>query len=87
VDTKGRWKIVGTQRVDVRMAKERQRKRPLTRVAIVLLPLLARLWTRLMSDNPVSPGLPQLSGTATIWLRGSESSSRWRWQRSPRCWG
>jgi cell division protease FtsH len=61
---------MGNPRFDVQMARERQRRRRLTRVALILLPLVVWLWTRLLAGNPVSPGLPHLSEDAMIWLPG-----------------
>ncbi len=61
---------MGNLRVDVVAARERQRRRRLTRVALLLLPLVLWLWARLLSGNPVSPGWPQLSENAMIWLPG-----------------
>jgi ATP-dependent Zn protease len=54
--------------VDVQVTRERQRRKRLRRVAIFLSPLVAWLWIRLMSGNPVSPGWPKLPADAMIWL-------------------
>ncbi|HSG79936.1 MAG TPA: AAA family ATPase, partial [Acidimicrobiia bacterium] len=55
---------------DVYEARERQRQRRLKRIAYVLAPIVAWLWIRIASGNPVSPGLPQLSEEAMFWLPG-----------------
>lgn len=54
--------------LDVRAARERQRRRRLRRVAIVLAPLVIWLWARLLTGNPVTPGWPHLGPEAVIWL-------------------
>lgn len=54
--------------VDVQVTRERQRRKRLRRIAIFLSPLVAWLWIRLMSGNPVSPGWPKLPADAMIWL-------------------
>ncbi len=54
--------------VDVQVTRERQRRKRLRRIAIFLSPLVAWLWIRLMSGNPVSPGWPRLPADAMIWL-------------------
>lgn len=56
--------------IDVYEARERQRQRRLKRIAYVLAPIVAWLWIRIASGNPVSPGLPQLSEEAMFWLPG-----------------
>ncbi|MDX1690537.1 MAG: AAA family ATPase [Acidimicrobiia bacterium] len=56
--------------VDVQAARERRRQRRLKRVAIVLAPLVAWLWLRILGGNPVSPGFPRLSEDAMFWLPG-----------------
>jgi len=54
--------------VDVQVTRERQRRKRLRRIAIVLSPLVAWLWVRIISGNPVSPGWPKLPADAMIWL-------------------
>jgi len=54
--------------VDVQVTRERQRRKRLRRVAIVLSPLVAWMWLRIMAGNPVSPGWPKLGADAMIWL-------------------
>jgi ATP-dependent Zn protease len=54
--------------IDVAMTRERQRQRRLKRLAWVLGPLVAWLWFRIATGNPVSPGLPHLGADAMIWL-------------------
>ena len=57
--------------VDVTASRERQRARRLIRIsALFLLPLAAWLWYRVLTDNPISPGLPQLPEEAWIWMPG-----------------
>jgi cell division protease FtsH len=53
---------------DVQVARERQRRRRLRRVAIVLAPLAIWLWVRLLTGNPVSPGWPHLPPEAAVWI-------------------
>ena len=54
--------------VDVQVTRERQRRKRLRRIAILLSPLVAWLWLRIVSGNPVSPGWPKLPADAMIWL-------------------
>jgi len=54
--------------LDVQVTRERQRRKRLRRVAIVLSPLVAWMWLRIMAGNPVSPGWPKLGADAMIWL-------------------
>jgi ATP-dependent Zn protease len=56
--------------VDVQVTRERQRRRRLRRIAILLSPLVAWLWLRILSGNPVSPGWPDLPPEAMFWLPG-----------------
>jgi ATP-dependent Zn protease len=56
--------------VDVQVVRERQRHKRLRRIAYVLAPLAFWLWMRLLSGNPVSPGLPHLPPEAMFWLPG-----------------
>ncbi len=56
--------------VDVQVNRERQRRKRLRRVAIVLSPLVVWLWLRILSGNPVSPGWPDLPPEAVYWLPG-----------------
>ncbi|MFH1103447.1 MAG: AAA family ATPase [Actinomycetota bacterium] len=56
--------------VDVQVARERQRRRRLRRVAWALAPLVAWLWLRIAAGNPVSPGWPHLPADAMFWLPG-----------------
>ena len=56
--------------VDVQVTRERQRQRRLRRLAWLLVPVAGWLWLRILSGDPVSPGLPQLSEEAMFWLPG-----------------
>jgi len=56
--------------VDVHVARERQRRRRLRRIAWFLAPLVAWLWIRIAAGNPVSPGWPHLPADAMFWLPG-----------------
>ncbi len=56
--------------IDVTATRERQRRRRLLRIAVFLVPLAAWLWYRALTNNPVSPGLPELPSEAWIWLPG-----------------
>ena len=56
--------------VDVQVTRERQRRRRLLRLAIIMSPLVAWLWLRIASGNPVSPGWPSLPADAMFWLPG-----------------
>ena len=56
--------------VDVQITRERQRSRRLRRLAWIMSPLVAWLWVRILSGNPVSPGWPQLPPEAIYWLPG-----------------
>jgi hypothetical protein len=56
--------------LDVQVTRERQRRRRLRRIALVLSPLVAWLWIRLLLGNPVSPGWPDLPAEAVYWLPG-----------------
>jgi ATP-dependent Zn protease len=55
---------------DVAVARERVRHRRLTRVRNVLLPLLAWVTFRLLTGNPVRPGLPHLPESMAPFLPG-----------------
>ncbi len=57
--------------VDVQVTREHQRQRRLRRIAFILFPLSAWMWTRLLSGNPVSPGFPHLGPDAVLWLPGA----------------
>ena len=54
--------------LDVQVARERQRRKRLRRVAFVLAPLAVWLWVRLLTGNPVSPGWPDLPPEAAVWI-------------------
>jgi ATP-dependent Zn protease len=54
--------------LDVQVTRERQRRKRLRRVAILLSPLVAWLWLRILSGNPVSPGWPRLPKEAIYFL-------------------
>ena len=54
--------------IDVTMTRERQRRRRLIRVGLLLSPLAIWMWVRISSGNPVSPGLPSLPQDSYIWL-------------------
>ena len=56
--------------VDVARTRERDRRRRLRRMAMVLAPIAAWLWIRLVTGNPVRPGLPSLPEEAVFWLPG-----------------
>ncbi len=56
--------------VDVQVNRERQRRKRLRRVAIILSPLVIWLWIRIISGNPVSPGWPDLPPEAVYWIPG-----------------
>lgn len=56
--------------VDVARARERDRRRRLRRIAIILIPIATWLWIRLVTGNPVRPGLPTLPEEAMFWLPG-----------------
>ena len=56
--------------VDVAEMRERDRIRRLTRIAILLGPIAIYLWLRLLSGDPVSPGLPRLPADAVFWMPG-----------------
>jgi len=56
--------------VDVQITREIQRSRRLRRLAWIMSPLVAWLWVRILSGNPVSPGWPQLPPEAIYWLPG-----------------
>ncbi|MDH3471124.1 MAG: AAA family ATPase [Acidimicrobiia bacterium] len=54
--------------IDVTMTRERQRRRRLTRVALLLSPLAIWMWVRISGGNPISPGFPSLPEDSYIWL-------------------
>lgn len=56
--------------VDVADTRERDRRSRLRRVALVLAPLALWMWWRIISGNPVSPGLPDLPADVIFWLPG-----------------
>ncbi|MGD2050881.1 MAG: AAA family ATPase [Acidimicrobiia bacterium] len=56
--------------IDVAEARERDRRRRLRRVLFVLGPIGAWLWWRIISGNPVSPGMPDFGPNAILWLPG-----------------
>ncbi len=56
--------------LDVQVTRERQRRRRLRRILIVLAPLVIWLWARLLTGNPVSPGWPDLPPEAVYWIPG-----------------
>ncbi|MBS1195821.1 MAG: hypothetical protein H6R33_541, partial [Actinobacteria bacterium] len=56
--------------LDVQVTRERQRRRRLRRILIVLSPLVIWLWVRLLTGNPVSPGWPDLPPEAVYWIPG-----------------
>jgi cell division protease FtsH len=56
--------------LDVQVTRERQRRRRLRRIVIVLSPLVIWLWVRLLTGNPVSPGWPDLPPEAVYWIPG-----------------
>ena len=57
--------------IDVTATRERQRRRRLIRLSgFFLLPIAAFLWYRMLTSNPISPGLPNLPPEAVFWLPG-----------------
>jgi ATP-dependent Zn protease len=56
--------------VDVATTRERDRRRRLRRVIFVLAPLAIWMWWRIVTGNPVSPGLPNLPADVIFWLPG-----------------
>ena len=56
--------------VDVAAARERDRRKRLRRVAITLAPIALWMWWRIVTGNPVSPGLPDLPADVIFWLPG-----------------
>jgi cell division protease FtsH len=56
--------------LDVQVTRERQRRRRLGRIAVVLSPLVIWLWARILTGNPVSPGWPDLPPEAVYWIPG-----------------
>jgi len=56
--------------VDVVAARERDRRRRLSRVAVALAPLALWMWWRIIAGNPVSPGFPDLPADVIFWLPG-----------------
>ncbi|MDP9389669.1 MAG: AAA family ATPase [Actinomycetota bacterium] len=60
LSTLGQAKVLRTAGADVAMAREGARRRRLVTVAVVLAPLAAWLWTRLLTGDPVRPGMPDL---------------------------
>lgn len=56
--------------IDVQVTRELQRRRRLRRISWVLGPLVAWLWIRIFSGNPVSPGWPDLPDDFVFWLPG-----------------
>jgi ATP-dependent Zn protease len=56
--------------IDVAVAREKDRRRRLRRLVILLAPLVVWLWWRLLTGNPVRPGFPQLPPEAVFWLPG-----------------
>jgi cell division protease FtsH len=56
--------------IDVAQARERDRRRRLRRVLFVLGPVGVWLWWRILTGNPVSPGMPDFGPNAILWLPG-----------------
>ncbi len=56
--------------VDVAAARERDRRRRLRRVLVILAPIALWMWWRILAGNPVSPGWPNLPPDAVFWLPG-----------------
>lgn len=56
--------------VDVTESRERDRRKRLIRLGIVLGGIALWLWFRLLSGNPVSPGFPKLPAEFMFWLPG-----------------
>jgi ATP-dependent Zn protease len=67
----GQADVLGSTLADVANSREHARRRRLRRVAYVLGALTAWLWIRILSGNPVSPGLPALPANADLWLPGA----------------
>lgn len=62
--------LLNASLVDVGMARERARLGRLLRLAMVLAPIAGYLWFRVLRDNPVSFGLPNVSPDAAPFLPG-----------------
>lgn len=60
LSTLGQAQVLRTAGADVAIAREGARRRRLVTVAVVLAPLAAWLWTRLLTGDPVRPGMPDL---------------------------
>ena len=56
----GHPQVLRVAAADVAVARERTRRRRLTRMALTLFPVALLLWTRMLIGNPVSPGMPDL---------------------------
>jgi ATP-dependent Zn protease len=57
--------------IDVTATRERQRRIRLIRLsAFFLIPVAGWLWYRVLTSNPISPGLPDLPPEAWIWMPG-----------------
>jgi len=56
--------------VDVQVTREKQRRRRLARIALLMSPLVLWLWVRILHSTPVSPGWPDLPDEAMFWLPG-----------------
>ena len=60
LSTLGQAEVLRTAAVDVAVHRERSRRRRLLRLAVVLAPVSLWLWSRVLSGDPVTPGLPSL---------------------------
>jgi cell division protease FtsH len=58
--TLGQARVLHTAVADVAVARERNRRRRMGRLALFLAPLAGWLWLRLLTGDPVRPGLPRL---------------------------
>jgi ATP-dependent Zn protease len=66
----GQGAVLGTTLADVANVRERARLKRLRRVATVLGPIGLWIWWRLLTGDPVQPGLPSLPPDAGVWMPG-----------------
>ncbi len=60
--------VLRNEAADVAAARERNRRRRLTRLLAVLVPIAAWIWIRTALGAPVQPGLPDFPPNAAHWL-------------------
>ena len=60
--------VLRTEAVDVAAVRERNRRRRLTRLLAVLVPIATWIWIRTALGVPVQPGLPSMPDNAAHWL-------------------